>query len=270
MEALVLAGGRGTRLNGLPEVADTRNKCMVRVGGSLLIEYSLAGAVRAGVKGIVVVVGIFGEEIVREFGGGYRGTPIRYVVQDHPRGVVDAMEQGRRALSDPEFLLCLGDEILGAPRHARMLRRFDDERLFASCGVVLAGDRKAISKTYAVIADGNRDYGRILRLIEKPRVPQNDWMGTGNCVLRVGIFDYVARTPVNPVRGEKEFPDLVQCAIDEGHRVEYFRVADSYVNVNTEADVLAARRSVFRRDRQARAVKSSVQANDARPREIEI
>ena len=58
--------------------------------------------------------------------------------------------------------------------------------------------------TYALIADQDPEHGRILRLIEKPRVALNDWMGTGNCVLRHEIFDYVARTPVNAARGEKE------------------------------------------------------------------
>jgi dTDP-glucose pyrophosphorylase len=241
VEALVLAGGRGARLHVFPEAEGERNKCMLRVGGIPLVEYSFVSALRAGARAIVVVVGRAGEEIVRHFGCAFGGIPIRYAVQPYPRGVVDAMEHGRRFLRDPEVLLCLGDEILDAPRHPSMLRRFRDERLFASCGVVRVDDRRAISKTYALIADGHLEHGRIRRLVEKPRVAQNDWMGTGNCLLRSGIFDYVPRTPVNPERGEKELPDLIQCAIDEGRRVEYFRIADSYVNVNTAEDALVAR-----------------------------
>jgi dTDP-glucose pyrophosphorylase len=222
---------------------------MLRVGDVPLVEHSLASAASIGARAIVLVLGAHGDEIVRHFGCDFAGIPIRYVVQSRPRGVVDAMEHGRRLLRDPEFLLCLGDEILDAPRHAAMLRRFQDEGLFASCGVVRVDDRRAISKTYALIAEGDLEHGRIHRLVEKPRVALNDWMGTGNCLLRLGIFDDIARTPVNPVRGEKELPDLIQCAIDRGRRVEYFRIADAYVNVNTEDDVRAARAGFAARTR---------------------
>jgi dTDP-glucose pyrophosphorylase len=58
-------------------------------------------------------------------------------------------------------------------------------------------------------------------------------MGTGNILFRNAIFDYLELTPINPSRGEKELPDLIQCAIDDGEAVKLFQVCDHYINVNS-------------------------------------
>jgi len=81
---------------------------------------------------------------------------------------------------------------------------------------------------------------RIFRFIEKPRKPMNDWMGTGNCIFKNEIFSYIERTPINPNRGEKELPDLIQCAIDEGNIVKSFVICDQYFNINSEEDLREA------------------------------
>ncbi|HLV00924.1 MAG TPA: sugar phosphate nucleotidyltransferase, partial [Acidobacteriota bacterium] len=46
MKALILAGGRGSRLD---DVTKDRNKCMCRFGDRYIIEYSLENAYQAGV-----------------------------------------------------------------------------------------------------------------------------------------------------------------------------------------------------------------------------
>ncbi len=81
---------------------------------------------------------------------------------------------------------------------------------------------------------------RIYRLIEKPRNPPNDVRGTGNCIFRSEIFNYVEHTPINQSRNEKELPDLIQCAIDDGHLVKAFDIGEGYVNINTPADITIA------------------------------
>jgi dTDP-glucose pyrophosphorylase len=67
-------------------------------------------------------------------------------------------------------------------------------------------------------------------------------MGTGNCIMRSGIFDYIERTPINVTRGERELPDLIQCAIDEGKVVKYYNIGEGYLNINTADDIEIAER----------------------------
>jgi dTDP-glucose pyrophosphorylase len=64
--------------------------------------------------------------------------------------------------------------------------------------------------------------------------------GPGNCVFRNEILSYIKQTPINQQRGEKELPDLIQCAIDEGNIVKSFVICERYTNINSEDDLQEA------------------------------
>jgi dTDP-glucose pyrophosphorylase len=237
VKALVLAAGRGTRLAGHTEEL---GKCMLPMFGKPLIQYSLENAVRAGVSEMVVVVGYRAEQVINRFGIEFGGVRVQYVFQQEPQGLVHAIECSEASIGGEDFMLFLADEILWAPRHKEMVEKFEAENLAVICGVVREPDRDEIRKTYAVIED-DRDQ-RIYRLIEKPRRPPNDIRGTGNCIFRSAIFEYVPLTPINQNRRERELPDLIQCAIDDGLAVKSFDIGSGYVNVNTPADIALAER----------------------------
>ena len=82
--------------------------------------------------------------------------------------------------------------------------------------------------------------------MEKPKRALNDWQGTGHCIFKNAMLSYIDRTPIHPERGEKELPDLIQCAIDDGQRVELFDICDLYTNVNSEEDLKEAE-AMFKR-----------------------
>ena len=50
------------------------------------------------------------------------------------------------------------------------------------------------------------------------------------------------RLPINQNRREKELPDLIQCAIDDGEDVRSFDIGEGYVNINTPDDIEIAER----------------------------
>ncbi|HLV02094.1 MAG TPA: sugar phosphate nucleotidyltransferase, partial [Acidobacteriota bacterium] len=135
------------------------------------------------------------------------------------------------ALEGSDFFLFLADEVLINPRHREMVEAFQDPDVFALCGVVEVEDRSRISRTYAMIY--NHQDRQIYRLIEKPRNPLNNTQGTGNCLFRNQILDYISLTPINQQRKEKELPDLIQCAVDDGKLVRAFEIGSWYANVNT-------------------------------------
>ncbi len=240
LKALILAGGRGKRLE---NVTDDLNKCMLPFNDRPLIAYSLENAVKAGVAEIIIIVGYRAEDIINHFGIEFAGTPIKYVIQREQKGLVHAIECARDTLAGADFMTFLGDEVLVKPRHREMVRLFADSAAFTICGVTEVADKSMVSKTYAVIQDDN---ATVFRLIEKPRSPLNTIMGTGNCIFNNGIFDYIAHTPINQIRKEKELPDLIQCAIDEGRFVRSFNIGTGYININTEEDVAAAEKTFNR------------------------
>lgn len=238
MKALILAAGSGKRLR---SVTNGRNKCMLPFAGKPIIQHSLENAIRAGASELVITVGYQAEEITAHFGNQFQGLAICYVYQEQPCGMVDALACSRSFIGGSDFLLFLGDEILQNPRHKAMIDLFYTESLFAVCGVVFENSLQEVQKTYGVLMDCD---GRVQRLIEKPQVPPNGMRGTGNCLFRAGLLDFIDQTPVNPLRGEKEFTDLIQCAIDHALPVKTVQIADRYINVNSPEDMSIAERSI--------------------------
>ena len=242
MKALILAGGRGKRLGNL---TDSINKCMLLFKGKPVLEYNMKRAADLDeVDQIVIVVGHRAEDIINKYGIAYEGKKITYVIQQDPKGLVNAIECAKDAIGKDDFFLLLGDEILINSRHRGLITKFREENLFAACGVMLQKDKSKISRTYTVLTG---DAGRIFRLIEKPRIPLDNWQGTGHCVFKNEILSYIERTPIHPERGEKELPDLIQCAVDNGQLVKIFNVCDEYTNINSREDLEDAQNIINRK-----------------------
>ena len=234
MKALILAAGRGSRLN---EFTKDQNKSMLHLFSKPLIEYNLEHAHQANVKEIIIIVGYKKEEIIKHVGDNFRGIPVTYVEQKQQRGLVHAIETGKEAIGDSDFFLMLGDEILVNPKIKEMIRKFRKEDLYTLCGTVFENEKSSIGKTYSVMGDED---DRIYRLIEKPRFPINNIKGTGHCIMKNDIFNYIPRTPINMNRGEREMVDMIQLAIDEGKKVGIFELSKDYVNVNSQDDMRLA------------------------------
>jgi dTDP-glucose pyrophosphorylase len=238
MKALILAGGRGKRLEAH---SAERNKCMIEFAGKPLIEWSFENCIRIAPDEIVIVVGYLAEQIINHYGNSYRGVRIRYAIQREQRGLVHAIETARPFLGASDFMLFLADEILLDPNHAAMVERFRRGGVFGLCGLTVAASPQAVRNTYAVFEDQG---GRILRLVEKPRRAINQYQGTGNCIFSNRILEYIEWTPISQARQEKELPDLIQCAIDDGHIVQSFLVGGRYININTAEDIGLAEETV--------------------------
>jgi glucose-1-phosphate thymidylyltransferase len=236
MKAVILAGGRGKRLK---ETTNSSNKCMLEIDNKPVLEYNLDRALEMDIDEIVMVVGYRAEDIINRYGTSRNGVRIRYVIQWEQRGLVHAIECSKDAIERDDFFLLLGDEVLINSRHKEMIREFIDSGLFTACGVCVQQDKSKIGRTYAVLAN---DEDKVFRLIEKPKKPLNSLQGTGNCIFKNEILRYIERTPIHPERGEKELPDLIQCAVDDGQLVKIFHICDAYTNVNSIEDLKEAER----------------------------
>ena len=239
MKALILAAGRGKRLG---SITDSINKCMLELGGRPVLEAGLDRAVELRVEEIVLVVRYRAEDIINRYGTEYRGVRIKYAIQWEPKGLVHAIECAKDAVGESDFFLLLGDEVLRNSRHDAMLAEFRKGGAFALCGIMSQNDKQKISRTYTVLMN---ESGRVFRLIEKPKKPLNNWQGTGHCIFKNEIFSYIERTPTHPERGEKELPDLIQCAIDDDRVVNVFNICDAYTNINSEDDLKEAERILY-------------------------
>jgi NDP-sugar pyrophosphorylase family protein len=122
MQAVVLAGGLGTRLR---PVTLTVPKPMVPVGERPFLEYIVTHLARHGFCDILLLVGYLGHVVEQHFRDGKAfGVSIRYGHEDRPLGTAGALRKALHLL-DPQFLLLYGDSLLPID-YQELARRFHD------------------------------------------------------------------------------------------------------------------------------------------------
>jgi len=109
MEAIVLAGGLGTRLR---SVVPDLPKPMAPVAGRPFLEILLASLRRKGVTRVVLSVGHRAEAVVEHFAGGFRGLAIESVVEDTPLGTGGAVRLALAHCRTDPVLVLNGDTFL--------------------------------------------------------------------------------------------------------------------------------------------------------------
>lgn len=109
MQAVVLAGGLGTRLW---PVTRTVPKPMVPVAGAPYLEHQFRLLERQNITDLVVLTGHLGEQIEEYFGDGSRwGLSIRYSREPSPLGTGGALRLAAPLLA-ADFLILYGDSLL--------------------------------------------------------------------------------------------------------------------------------------------------------------
>ncbi len=171
MEAIVLAGGLGTRLasklDGIP-------KAMAPVGGRPFLEILLRQLKRAGCSRTLVSAGYLHEVIQEHFGTVFEGMRLDYVIEETPLGTGGAI---RRALetANTEFVLALnGDTFLDAD-YGAMLRFHAAEG--AAFTVAVTHQPDVARYGGVVVCDG-----RVVGFEEKRRAGAG-WINAGAYVL---------------------------------------------------------------------------------------
>lgn len=108
MQAVIMAGGKGTRLASL-----TKNeipKPMAPVAGKSILEWQIEQLKANGIEDIILAIGHLGEKIRDYFGDGEKlGVHIRYFHEAEPLGSAGCLYSVRDMLDDDPFFLVFGD-----------------------------------------------------------------------------------------------------------------------------------------------------------------
>ena len=225
MKALVLAGGRGTRLR---PITHTSAKQLVPVANKPVLFYGLESIRDAGIRQVGIVVSDPREmlkpdhrtgemmtvmvnsqaEIKAAVGDGSRfGLDVSYIEQEAPLGLAHAVKIAADYLAGEPFVMYLGDNLI-KDGITPFVREFTAEGPNAQ--ILLAR-----VKTPQEFGVAELDGDRVVRLEEKPKQPRSDLALVG-----VYLFDRTIFEAVNAIRpsgrGELEITDAIQRLIDTG------------------------------------------------------
>jgi len=109
MEAIILAGGFGTRLR---SVLNDRPKPMALISGRPFLEILLCSLAAKGFSRVVMSLGYMANKISSHFGSKYQGLEIDYVVEDIPLGTGGAVRLSLEACKKEHIFVFNGDTYL--------------------------------------------------------------------------------------------------------------------------------------------------------------
>lgn len=232
MKAVLLAGGRGTRMQSL---TDSTPKPLISVGGSPLIFRGIEKLSAAGVTDIIVSTGYLAEQFESVLGDGSRwGVRFIYSVEETPRGTAGAMAlAAKRFLKPNDLVIVLNADLISEhsiDQHREFhlasdadvsvhVRKVDDPRRF---GVVRFDDSK-----------------RVRSFIEKPATMGSAWINAGTYLMRGSVLLDLPES--FPLSWEREvLPELIA----SGSRVFAFEENVYFRDVGTELDISIVERDV--------------------------
>jgi len=228
MEAIILAGGFGTRLR---EVVPDLPKPMAPVAGRPFLEILLLSLARKGFRRVVLSLGYMADTIVAHFGDHCAGIELIYEIEQTPLGTGGAIRQAMLRCTADHVFVFNGDTYLDLEAQ-EVEARWQKHR----APIIVAREVHDTARYGRLDIDG----GRVLGFAEKGR-KGSGLINAGCYVLPIDVLnDFLPGEPFSlesdflaKVVGERQFDLFVTngCFIDIGVPEDYARAQSELARV---------------------------------------
>jgi len=258
MKGIILHGGAGTRLRPLTYSGP---KQLIPIANKPVSQYALEDLISAGIRDIAIVLGETFPELVREhYGDGSRfGVRITYVYQGLPKGIAHAIGLCKDFVGDDKFVVYLGDNML-QNGIKEFVREFVDNNYDA---MVLL--KEVDDPTSFGVAEFDKS-GKLVRLVEKPKVPPSKYALIGVYFLSPEIFRMIEELKPS-WRGEYEITDALQMLLERNYNVGYRIVKGWWFDTGKKDDILKVNALILD-ERLERRIKGEIINSDVEGRVV--
>jgi len=234
MKALILSGGRGTRLR---PITHTSAKQLLPVANKPILFYGIEAVKEAGIKEVGIVVGETKNEIKDAVGKGKKwGVNVTYIEQEEPLGLAHAVKISQDFIGDDSFVMYLGDNLI-KDGITSLVKEFEKTRPNAQ--ILLA--RVPHPEQFGVVDLKGK---KVLRLVEKPKKPKSNLALVGVYMFDKNIFKAVNN--IKPSwRNELEITDAIQYLIDHNFTVRPHIITGWWKDTGKLEDILEANRIIL-------------------------
>jgi len=217
MKAVVLAAGRGKRLN---ELTEDKPKVMCPVHGKPMLECTFERLQKAGIEEVVVIVHYKKEQIIDYFGDNFNGMKLIYAEQKEMLGTGDAVLTAKPHMKDDRFLVLAGDVMFEQVLLDKVMSH--DNPVITVCEV-------EDPSRYGVIETTN---GHVKQIVEKSKNPPSNLANASVYLFPHSIFNVCENIKKSP-RGEYEITDAIQYLIDNGTTFDY-EIVTKWIDVGVK------------------------------------
>lgn len=242
MKALILAGGRGTRLRPLTH---TQNKHLLPIANEPMISRIIGDAVALGINEIIINLNQGDKEVPTVLGNGKKfssKTKISYIEQPTPNGMMWPIKLAEKIIGKDEFLFAGGDNILvgGLKQH------YKDFKSKKSDAHVLVVKRPDYQNFGVAVMNGDR----VVRTVEKPKRFVSDLVLTAIYFFTPVVFECMDKVkPIDPKgTGKPEYypPVVINWLIKHKYKFTASEITGWWKDTGMPEDIIAANAFVLR------------------------
>ena len=235
MKALVLSGGKGTRLRPL---TFTCAKQLIPVANKPILGYVLDQVASTSIKNVGLIIARETGQYVKDYvnDGSAWNLKVTYIPQE-PLGLAHAVKTAKSFLGQDSFVMCLGDNVTGQSLSV-FVKKFKKEKLDAL--IIL---KEVENPSSFGIAQLDKE-GNIVRLVEKPKTPMGNLAIIGTYLFSNKVHQAIEK--IKPSwRGELEITDAIQEMIDMGFKVKAEILNSWWLDTGKKDDILSANAKIL-------------------------